>query len=90
MLETYQDVLRDNRIEWSGDVPEKLPRDQAVRVHVTLLDKVGEASATCGQGRRMAEALERLAAGHALEDIPDPAAWERDLRQDRPLPDREA
>jgi len=33
--------------------------------------------------------LEQLAAINALADLTDPVAWEREMRQDRPLPDRE-
>ena len=40
------------------------------------------------RGQRMAEALEQLASMNALADITDPAGWERELRKDRPLPDR--
>lgn len=87
MLETYQGILRDNRIVWSGEAPQSLPADQGVRVHVTLLEKVPVPDGN--QGQRMAAALERLAACHALDHIPDPAAWERETRDDRPLPDRE-
>lgn len=90
MLETYQGILRDSHIEWSGDAPARLPADQGVRVHVTLLDRVPADSTETNQGQRMAAALERLAALPALEDISDPSAWERETRQDRPLPGRDA
>jgi hypothetical protein len=40
------------------------------------------------RGQRMAAALEQLAAIHALAEITDPAAWERENRQDRALPGR--
>lgn len=39
-METYQGILYDNRIEWSGKPPQSLPADQAVRVHVTILEKL--------------------------------------------------
>lgn len=35
------------------------------------------------------DALARIAARGGLEKIEDPAAWQRQLRRDRPLPDRE-
>jgi hypothetical protein len=85
MLETYPAILRGNRLEWSGDGPGHLPPDQGVRVHVTILEKVAD---TAERGRRMAAALEELAAIRALKDVTDPAAWERETRQDRPLPGR--
>jgi hypothetical protein len=67
MLETYQGVLRDNRIEWSGDAPKVLSPDHAVRVHVTVLDSVTVPVEE--QGKRMAAALERLAALTKLDGI---------------------
>jgi hypothetical protein len=90
MLATYQGILRNNRIEWSGDGPEKLPADQPLRVHVTLLDQIVQATPPSEQGQRMAAALEKLAASQAVESIADPAAWQRETRQDRTLPGRDA
>lgn len=87
MLETYQGILHDNRIEWSGEAPQLPPANQGVRVHVTLLEKVPAPNEN--QGQRMAAALERLAASRSLAHIANPAAWERATREDRPLPDRE-
>ncbi|MCI5114612.1 MAG: hypothetical protein D3921_05690 [Candidatus Electrothrix sp. AW1] len=41
------------------------------------------------QGRRMAAVLQRMADRNALSHIDDPAAWQREIRKDRPLPGRE-
>ena len=41
------------------------------------------------RGALMAHVLEELAARDAFSEIADPAAWQRDLRQDRPLPGRD-
>jgi hypothetical protein len=38
----------------------------------------------------MAAILERLARRRAFSDMTDPVGWQRDLRQDRPLPGRDA
>jgi hypothetical protein len=88
MLETYQGILRGDRVEWSGDAP-ALPQDAGVRVHVTLLDKVERTQPGSTQGAQMAAALERVAACQGLDGIGDAAAWERGVRQDRPLPGRD-
>ncbi|MBA2345057.1 MAG: hypothetical protein H0V83_08240 [Rubrobacter sp.] len=86
MQETYEAILRGDHLEWSGeDRPALSSHDRPVAVRVTIL---GEA-APAGNGRLMAEALERLADMQALPNLPDPAAWEREARQERPLPDRE-
>lgn len=37
----------------------------------------------------MATIIERLAQSHALSDVTDPVEWQRNLRGDRVLPDRD-
>jgi hypothetical protein len=90
MLPTYRAILRGNRLEWRGNAGKHVPTDRPVAVHVTLLDEpLIEADAKePDQGARMARALERLAEIHAMADINDAAAWEREARQDRALPGR--
>jgi hypothetical protein len=41
------------------------------------------------RGRRLAEALCKLQELRPFDDIPDPVAWQREIRRDRPLPGRE-
>ena len=41
------------------------------------------------QGQRMAAILQRMADRQALSHITDPVAWQREIREDRPLPGRE-
>ncbi len=88
MLPTYSGIMRDNRIEWSGDEPASAPPGQAIRVFVPMLEGTG-AEVPSEQGREMAAILEQLAAQPANEDLGDPLAWQREVRQDRPLPDRD-
>lgn len=83
MLLTYPAVLRDNRLEWGEDGPPPLP-PKGVRVFVTLLEQPAGGS----NGPAMVAALEALAAGGG-PGIADPAAWEREVRADRPLPGRD-
>ena len=90
MLVTYKAILKNNRLEWRDTVPDQLLPDQAVAVHVTILDEPVTSPTNASRGQRMAAALEELAAALSLEGISDPAAWEREIRQDRVLPDREA
>jgi hypothetical protein len=87
MLLTYQAILRANRIEWVAEGPEHLAPDANVRVFVTLLDP--PRAPVAEQGKRMAAALEKLAALPPNQDLADPLAWQREARADRPLPDRE-
>ena len=86
MQETYAAILRGDHLEWSGENrPDLGSHDRPVAVRVTIL---GEATPR-GDGRLMAEALERLSTLQALPSLTDPAAWEREVRRERPLPDRE-
>jgi hypothetical protein len=89
MLNTYKAILRGNHLEWDGDAPDHLAPEDEVVVYVIILDEPAVTSAVTQQGQRMAAALEQLAAINALPDLTDPVAWEREIRQDRPLPDRE-
>jgi hypothetical protein len=89
MLQTYKAILRGNRLEWSDEVPEPAQSEQPVEVQVTILQETAASTKQEAQGKRMAEALEKLAAMNALSDITDPSAWQREQRLDRPLPGRE-
>jgi hypothetical protein len=89
MLNTYKAILKGNYLEWDEDAPAHLTPNDAVAVYVTILDEPIATSSVIEQGQRMVAALEQLAAINALSDLTDPAAWEREVRQDRPLPDRE-
>jgi len=79
-----QAVLRGNRLEWSGEVPDRLTEDRPVRVSVTILET------SASQGQRMATALEKLAHLEAASAIADPVAWEREQRAERHLPGRDS
>lgn len=89
MIRTYRAILRGNDLEWSGDAPACLESEKAVEVHVTILKEAAIPSATLARGKRMTEALEKLAAIDALSEISDPSTWQREQRQDRSLPDRD-
>jgi hypothetical protein len=89
MLRTYKAILRGNLLEWSGEAPEYPEKEQAVEVHVTILREAADSQRVMAQGKRMAAALEKLAALDTLSEISDPSAWQREQRQDRSLPDRD-
>jgi hypothetical protein len=82
MPRTYRAILRGDRLEWSGDAPDP---SATLPVDVTVLDSASNGS----RGREMAEALEEIASRGGISSIPDPSAWQREIRQDRPLPDRD-
>ncbi len=88
-MKTYKAILHDNQIEWSEHVPDKVLREKAITIYVTIPDEPITPLAANEQGQAMAAALERLAASNALAEITDPTAWQRETRQDRALPDRQ-
>jgi hypothetical protein len=82
--DTYRAILRGDRLEWTDPSPLDLNPEQPVEV--TILD---EPEQTANRGRRMAEALEKLAASDAFSEISDPSEWQREIRKDRSLPGRD-
>ena len=84
MLHTFKAVLKGNQLEWADEVPET--GERPLLVHVTFLEEdttIGSDS----RGQQMAEVLSQLAAGNALAEV-EPVTWQREVRQDRPLPNR--
>lgn len=88
MLQTYEAILRDGRLEWSHDAPDTR---HAVRVHVTVVEPtpVETPEERAARGKRMRELLEKLAETNPFAEITDPVAWQREIRKDRPLPGRD-
>ncbi|MDX6530067.1 MAG: hypothetical protein QOH41_2357 [Blastocatellia bacterium] len=84
MRDTYRAILRGDRLEWTDPSPLDLNPEQPVEV--TILEQPEQ---TANRGRRMAEALEKLAASDAFSEISDPSEWQREIRKDRPLPGRD-
>jgi hypothetical protein len=90
MTRTYKAILRGNRLEWAGEVPELDQLKQEVVVSVTILPTTDTLPSTASDGKAMAEALQRLAASGALANLSDPVTWQTEQRQDRLLPGRDS
>jgi len=86
MLRTYKAILHDNQVEWLEQPPEK---SGAVQVYITVLEEPA-LELLPKRGRLMAEALAELARRGTFAEITDPVAWQRELRSERALPDRES
>lgn len=86
MLQTFRATLRGDSLEWAEEAQRLLRDDRPVQVLVTILEESVQ-NTKSGRGRRMAEALEKLAQAKAFAGI-DPMAWQQDVRQDRELPGR--
>lgn len=72
-------------MKWDDVEAPQLGLNDEVRVIVTLLEK----STRAVSGGGMAAAMAAIAAMPDRTIIEDPVAWQREMRQDRPLPGRE-
>jgi hypothetical protein len=84
MGNSYRAILKGNELEWTGPGPVDLDPEQPVEV--TILDTPDQ---NADRGKRMVEALEKLAASDAFSEISDASEWQREIRRDRPLPGRD-
>lgn len=86
MQRIFEAILKGNLLEWANEVPRQ--GDRPIRVYVTLEEERSTLSAELRR-QRIVEILEKIAASNAFADIIDPVEWQRELRQDRPLPGRD-
>ena len=86
MQRIFEAILKGNLLEWANEVPTQ--GDRPVRVYVTLQEERSTLSAEFRR-QRIVEILEKIAVNNVFADISDPVEWQRDLRQDRPLPGRD-
>ncbi len=56
----------------------------------TKLNRTQEPVPTPPNGATIAQILERLAERNTLSGITDPSAWQREIRKDRVLPEKDA
>ena len=88
MLPTYRAVLENNQLQWLDEEPEGGHLNRPLTVLVTVVEEAREIKGPA-QTERIAAILNRLAARNSLSEISDPVAWQRESREDRPLPGRE-
>ena len=86
-MRSYRALLHGDRLEWIEEVPES-QTDAPLQVHVMVLEQELPAE-TDARGRAMAAILEKLAKLRAFSAIDDPVKWQRAIRRDRVLPERE-
>jgi hypothetical protein len=90
MLQTFEAKLKGNQLEWIDEIPKQVhEHPHSIYVYVTLRENVPVEDSETLRKQRIAEALNKLAAIDAVADITDPVAWQREIREDRPLPFRE-
>lgn len=86
MARIFEAILKGNVLEWTNEVPKQ--GESPVRVYVTLEEARSSLSAEFRR-QRIVEILEKIAASNVCTNIHDPVEWQRELRQDRPLPGRD-
>lgn len=86
MLQTFEAVLKGNILEWANEAPKESHRP--VKVYVTLIEEDSSLSAEIRR-QKIVELLQKIAGTKAFATVSDPAEWQRDLRQDRPLASRD-
>lgn len=86
MQRIFEAILKGNLLEWANEVPKQ--GDEPVKVYVSLQEERSTLSAELRR-QRIVEILEKIAASNVFADISDPVEWQRELRQDRPLPGRD-
>ena len=84
-MRTYKAILRDNQIEWLECPPET---SGALQVYVAFPEEQ-DTEFPSNRGELMAEVLAELARRDTFSTIPDPVTWQRELRAERALPDRD-
>ena len=85
MLRTYKALLTGDRVRWLEQPPEQSGTQQ---IHITILEEAGDETSP-ERGRIMAESLAALAKRGTFAEIADPVAWQREVRSERTLSDRE-
>ena len=86
MLEKYRATIHGNVVEWDGEEPNDLKNRGEITVDVTVISK--KARLKKPNGKKMAEALAKLAESGAAKKFGNPLKWQREVRKDRPLPGR--
>lgn len=90
MQTEYKAILTDDRLEWKGERPKVLVGGKPAEVLVTVLEPSGMTeSERRERGAGMAAALREIASRGGIKSIPDPVAWQREMREDKPQPGRE-
>ncbi|NES19042.1 MAG: hypothetical protein F6K41_08950 [Symploca sp. SIO3E6] len=86
MTKTFRAILKDNYLQWLDEAPE-ITSNSLVKVDVTLLEEP-KITETKSDGAKMAEALAKLSNNNTFAGV-DPQKWQREIRQDRSLLNRD-
>lgn len=88
MVRQYKAIIRGDRLEWI-DQPPVLGAAASVTITVDDGDDIQTKTRQPGD-RTVLNILENLAEDGGIKGIPDPVAWQREIRRDRELPGRDS
>lgn len=83
MTNSYRAILRGDTIEWIDRPPH---HSDPATIRIVMLDE----TATNADGAEMADALTALAEAGGVTSIAEPSPWQKQQREDRPLPGYDA
>jgi hypothetical protein len=86
-MEKYKATIHNERIEWESEIPADVKNGDRVEVEITLAQK--PLTQSVADRRRALAALKAIADRGGIRSIPDPVAWQREVRKERPLPGRD-
>ena len=89
MQTEYKAKLKDGQVEWLGAPPPLSLNGANVLVTLASPSEPTNELPKGERGRRMAEALRKIAASGGIKSISDPVAWQREIREDVKLPFRD-
>lgn len=86
MLKTFDAILKNNSIQWIDKTPE-IDLDNSIKIQVTFLEE-NLLIENKSNGQKMAKALKKIAHNNTFSKI-NPSEWQKEIRQDRPLLNRD-
>jgi len=87
MLQTFEAIYENGQFRWLDAPPNLLEARLLVTVLPTSAAKPADAAVALDSA--LTDALHAAVRLNPFRDVADPAAWQREMRQDRPLPGRE-
>lgn len=86
MVKSFKAILKNNSIQWLDPQPE-IDFDRSVEVQITVSEE-HLIPKTQSDGQAMAAALNKIAKNNNFAKI-NSQEWQKEMRQDRPLPNRD-
>lgn len=89
MLKTYPALIVDGHVEWLDQVPPE-SSSGPMKVEVAVVTLPVHPLSDDERRQRLRALFEKMKLENGFASIPDPVAWQRELRKDRPLMENES